>query len=155
MIDLNWYLVTIASLVFATALWETISQSQADSQSIRQQASNFAGICVEISISAIAYWILIFILSLAIATALWLIVMLIVWVPSDFFKHYVGLEVFSQVLQNIKPLIYRSSSSPGITGIPLLDYFSLYSAFVLGPWFGIWSILSKHHEDNTPASAKS
>jgi len=152
MIDLNWYFATIALLVIATALWETISQ--ADSHSIREQFSHFVGICVEISISAAAYWILIFILALAIATALWLILMLLIWVPSDFFQNYVGLEVFSKALQNIKPLIYRSAGSPGVTAIPLLDYVSLYSAFVLGPWFGIWSILSKYHEDKTPSSAK-
>lgn len=153
MIDLNWYLATVALLVIMTALWETISQE--DSRSIREQFSNFMGLCAEITISAIAYWILVFILSLAIATALWLILLLLIWVPSDFFQNYVGLEVFSKALQNIKPLIYRTTSSPGITAIPLLDYVSLYAAFILGPWFGIWSILSKCHEDKAPTGAKS
>ena len=151
MIDLNWYLITIALLVTATAMWETISQ--ADIHSIRERISHFTALAVEISISAIAYWVLVFILSLAIALAFWLILMVLIWVPSDFFQNYLGFEVFSNALQNIKPLIYRSTSSPGITAIPLLDYVSLYSAFILGPWFGIWSILSKYHGEKTPTNA--
>lgn len=152
MIELNWYLSIVALLVVTVALWETISL--ADSRSIRQQTSNFLGLCVEITISASAYWILIFILSLAIATALWLILLLVIWVPSDFFQNYAGLEVFSKALNNIRPLIYRTASSPGITAIPLLDYVSLYAAFILGPWLGIWSILSKHQENKAPSGAK-
>ncbi|WP_455219947.1 hypothetical protein [Kaarinaea lacus] len=153
MIDLKWYLAIVTLLVVTVALWETISR--ADSRSIREQANNFMGLCVEFTISAGAYWILVFILSLAIATALWLILLLVIWVPSDFFQNYAGMEVFSKALQNIRPIIYRTASSPGITSIPLMDYVSLYAAFILGPWLGIWSILSKHQENNAPSSAKS
>jgi len=153
MIDLYWYLATIALLVVASALWETISQTE--THSVQDQFRHFAGVCVEISISSIAYWVLVFILSLAIATALWLILLLIIWVPSDFFQNYVGLEFFSKALHTIKPLMYRSSGSPGITAIPLLDYISLYSSIVLGPLFGIWSILSKYQEGKSPSNAES
>ncbi|MCI0507933.1 MAG: hypothetical protein L0Z73_17745 [Gammaproteobacteria bacterium] len=116
---------------------------------IAQRLRFFTGICAETIVSGVAYWCLVFVLALAIATALWLILMLLIWVPSDFFRNYAGFDLFSTILSNLKPFIYRSPTSPGITAIPLLDYISLYSAFVFGPWFAIWSITIKYQKRKT------
>jgi hypothetical protein len=151
-----WYLLAVAAIIIACSAWGTVYN--ADSPAARQKMKFFASMCLESVVSVVAYWCLVFILALAIATALWLILMLLIWVPSDFFRNYVGLEAFSKALHNIRPYIYRSATSPGFTSIPLLDYVSLYSAFVFGPWFGVWSILSKYQKSknlapSTPDSA--
>ena len=96
---------------------------------------------INCAISSIAYWILVYILVLVIAAAIWLALLLLIWVPSDFFQNYFGSDVFARALANIKPAIYKTASSPGFTHIPLLDYLSLSAAYILGPWLGIWSIL--------------
>ncbi|HEY5604336.1 MAG TPA: hypothetical protein VIM41_14640 [Gammaproteobacteria bacterium] len=146
---LPWYLTAVLSLVVAVSAWRTVTPTQ--QQPFASRWRFFAHAVTESLTSALAYWCLVFVLALAIATALWLIALLLIWVPSDFFRNYVGLDVFSPVLQHIKPFIYRSASSPGITSVPLLDYLSLYSAFVFGPWFGIWSIMNKRQKQNTLA----
>ncbi|MGD8568110.1 MAG: hypothetical protein PVJ39_08475 [Gammaproteobacteria bacterium] len=138
---LQWYLVTVAVLISAVSAWGAIIY---DEGSFRDRLRHFGHLFVESAISAAAYWVLIFVLALVAATALWLIILLLVWVPSDFFQHYFGADVFSRALQNIKPLIYRAPGSPGLTAIPLLDYLSLYSAYIFGPWCGIWASLAKY-----------
>lgn len=146
---LHWYLVTVAILITVASAWATLLQ---DGENFRGRLRYFGGLFVESAISAAAYWALIFVLALVAATALWLIILLVIWVPSDFFQHYFGADVFSRALQNIKPLIYRAPGSPGLTAIPLLDYLSLYAAFIFGPWFGIWSILAKYQDEKREAS---
>lgn len=150
-----WYLTAVVAIIVVSSTWGTFTY--AEHPAAAERFKFFGGMCLESVVSAVAYWCLVFILALAIATALWLIVMLLIWVPSDFFSHYVGLEAFSNALHKIKPFIYRSASSPGFTSIPLLDYLSLYSAFIFGPWFGVWSILNKHQKhkaytESTPDS---
>ncbi|WP_455209465.1 hypothetical protein [Kaarinaea lacus] len=136
------------TVVITVSAWATFSQSEYQGATV-ERLKFFIHMCAESVVSGLAYWCLVFVLALAIATALWLVLMLLIWVPSDFFRNYVGLEVFSKALQNIKPFIYRSPASPGMTSIPLLDYLSLYSAFIFGPWFGVMSILSKYQKSKT------
>lgn len=145
-----WYLATVAFIIVTAAVWTTLSETEA--HSVRDKLSTATKISSEIAISSIAYWCLVFILSLAIATAMWLILLLLIWVPSDFFQNFAGIELFADVLHSIKPLIYRSATAPGITAVPLLDYMSLYCAFLLGPCLGIWSIQIQYHQDKTPSS---
>jgi len=141
---LYWYLVAVIAMIAVSSLW--VAATHADLSATDERVKLFSSMFLESAVSVIAYWCLVFVLALAIGTALWLILMLLIWVPSDFFLNYVGLETFSKALQGIKPYVYRSASSPGFTSIPLLDYLSLYSAFIFSPWFGVWSILSKHHK---------
>jgi hypothetical protein len=141
---LYWYFGIILLLIIGISGWAAMTQP--GFPLIAQRLRFFTSMCTETMVSGVAYWCLVFVLALAIATALWLILMLLIWVPSDFFRNYAGLDLFSAVLNNIKPFLYRSPSSPGITAIPLLDYVSLYSAFVFGPWFAVWSITSKYQQ---------
>lgn len=140
-----WYLVAVAAIIVISASWSVLSAAD-DHPTATEKLKFFGNVCLESSISAIAYWCLVFILGLAVALALWLILILLIWVPSDFFHNYLGLEAFTKALSTLKPYLYRSPSSPGFTAIPLLDYVSLYSAFIFGPWFGVWSILKKHQK---------
>ena len=141
---LYWYLITVMVIIAISSVWGAAAHTEISKAD--EKLKFFGSIFLESAVSVIAYWCLVFVLALAIGTALWLILMLLIWVPSDFFLNYVGLETFSKALQAIKPYVYRSPSSPGFTSIPLLDYLSLYSAFVFSPWFGVWSILSKHQK---------
>jgi len=151
MINLHWYLITITSLLVLASLWATIAHTP--NQDLTHRFRYLTNLFVQFSISVGAYWALVFILVLVIASAFWLLLLLLIWVPSDFFNHYLDFDVLSRALQNIKPVIYRSSTSPGITAIPLLDYLSLYSAYILAPWFGIWSILSQHQQQDSRSQA--
>ena len=152
MINTYWYMVTVTSLLVMVSIWATIANTphQKPIDRVRYMANLF----IQFAISAGAYWILTFILVLVIAAAFWLFLLLLIWVPSDFFQNYFDSNLLSRALNNIKPIIYRSANSPGITAIPLLDYLSLYSAFILGPWFGIWSILSQQQEQNSTSPAQ-
>ncbi len=141
---LYWYLIAVITIIAICSAWSTAAHSEISATN--EKLKLFGSMFLESAVSVIAYWCLVFVLALAIGTALWLILMLLIWVPSDFFLNYVGLETFSNALHSIKPYVYRSPSSPGFTSIPLLDYLSLYSAFVFSPWFGVWSILSKHQK---------
>jgi len=141
---LHWYLVAVVVIITVSSLW--VAATNSDVAAADERIKLFGSMFLESTVSVIAYWCLVFVLALAIGTALWLVLMLLVWVPSDFFQNYVGLETFSKALQNIRPYVYRSASSPGFTSIPLLDYLSLYSAFIFSPWFGVWSILNKHQK---------
>lgn len=147
LISLQWYLLTVAALIAVLSCWIVVApgtNAPDEGFDIKARLRRFISLFIECSISAGAYWALIFVLALVMATALWLIILLIVWVPSDFIHHYLGSDLFSRTLHKLKPLIYRSGASPGMTAIPMLDYLSLYGAFILGPWFGIWSMLSKY-----------
>ena len=141
MLDIRWYLLAVAVLMLLASIWATVSNTP--DQLPRERLNYFTGTFVNCAISSVAYWILVFILSLVIAAGIWLALLLLIWVPSDFFQNYFGADVFSKALANIKPAIYKTASSPGITAIPLLDYLSLTAAYILGPWLGIWSILNQ------------
>lgn len=150
MIESHWYLLTVSVLVLIASVWATFSDSTIHTAKERFHCMSSTAInCV---ISAIAYWMLVFILSLVIAAGIWLFLLLLVWVPSDFFQNYFGADVFANALQNIKPAIYKSASSPGITHIPLLDYISLSAAYLLAPLLGIWSILKQSHLSSSDGS---
>ena len=143
MLDIHWYLITVFMLISAVSAW--VSLSDHSLHSMKERFGCFRSTAVNCSISAIAYWILVFILSLVIAAGIWLFLLLLVWVPSDFFQNYFGFDVFANALQSIKPAIYKSAASPGFTHIPLLDYVSLVAAYLLGPFLGIWSIIKQSH----------
>ena len=143
MIDILWYILAVAILIGFGSLWATAVNPTL--QSAKARAVYFRNTAVNCAISTIAYWMLVFILSLVIATGIWLFLLVLVWVPSDFFQNYFGADVFANALHNIKPAIYKSASSPGITHIPLLDYISLSAAYLLAPLLGIWSILKQSH----------
>lgn len=151
MIDTHWYIATVLLLLVLMSIWATFANTPQAKFAERTQyfAHTFAA-CVT---SVIAYWVLVFILVLVIAAALWLILLLLIWVPSDFLQNYFGSDLLSRALHNIKPIIYRSAHSPGLTAIPLLDYLSLYAAHILGPWFGVWSILSQREQEDSSSSA--
>jgi len=138
-----WYLLSLASIVLVLSCWVTYTHT-AD-HAVAERARYLRKLLVQFTISVGAYWILIYILALVIAAAVWLILLLLIWVPSDFFQNYLGSSVFTHALSNLKPFLYRSASSPGFTAIPMLDYFSLYAAATLGPLSGIWSIWSQYH----------
>ena len=141
MLDIRWYLLVVAVPMLLASIWATVNNTP--DQSHRERLNYLRGTFIKCAISSIAYWILVFILTLVIAAGIWLALLLLIWVPSDFFQNYFGADVFSKALANIKPAIYKTAGSPGITAIPLLDYLSLTAAYILGPWLGIWSILSQ------------
>lgn len=143
MLEIHWYLLTVASLILLASGWATLSNHTLHTS--REKLHFLGATAMNCVISAIAYWMLVFVLALVIAAGVWLFLLLLVWVPSDFFQNYFGADVFSRALQNIKPAIYTTYSSPGITHIPLLDYVSLTAAYILGPWLGIRSILKHEH----------
>ncbi|MGD8558400.1 MAG: hypothetical protein PVF34_02115 [Gammaproteobacteria bacterium] len=147
---LQWYLVTVASVIAVIAAWASFAY---EAQGYKDRIQHFGQVFFESVVSTAAYWALIFVLALVAAGALWLIILLLIWVPSDFFHYYFDADVFARALQNIRPLIYRSAGSPGITAIPLLDYLSLYAAYIFGPLCGIWSILGKYHQEKHQASS--
>ncbi len=136
---LHWYLLVIASLMLVASVWATAINTP--DQPPKQRLHYLMGTFSNCAISSFAYWILVFILALVIAAGIWLALLLLIWVPSDFFQNYFGSDIFARALANIKPAIYKTATSPGITHIPLLDYLSLTAAYILGPLFGIWSIL--------------
>lgn len=150
MIETHWYLLTVLLLALIASAWATLNDPSAHTAKERFQC--MTSTTVNCIISSIAYWILVFILSLVIAAGIWLFLLLLVWVPSDFFQNYFGSDIFSNALQNIKPAIYKSSASPGMTHIPLMDYISLIAAYLLGPLLGIWSILKQSHVAPTDSS---
>lgn len=139
MVELHWYLLVIAVLMLLASIWATAvnTPNLAPKPRLQYCMRTFSN-C---AISGLAYWALIFILALVIAAGIWLALLLLIWVPSDFFQNYFGSDVFARALANIKPAIFKTAGSPGITHIPLLDYLSLTAAYILGPWFGILSIL--------------
>lgn len=141
MLDIHWYLIAVAIPMLLAALWATVNNTP--DQTPRERLSFFTSTFVNCAISSFAYWVLVFILALVIAAGLWLALLLLIWVPSDFFQNYFGADVFAKALANIKPAIYKTASSPGITKIPMLDYLSLMAAYILGPLFGIKSILQQ------------
>ena len=151
MFETHWYLLTILILALIASTWATFNDPSI--QTAKERFHAMTGTTINCIISTIAYWILVFILSLVIAAGIWLFLLLLVWVPSDFFQNYFGSDIFSNALQNIKPAIYKSSASPGMTHIPLMDYISLIAAYLLAPLLGIWSILKQAHvaaADNAP-----
>ena len=150
MIDTSWYFATVASLLVFVALWATIANTP--NVTFADRLRYMANLFVQFTISACAYWILVFILALVIATALWLLLLLLIWVPSDFFQNVLDSQIFSQAQHNIKPIMFRTAGSPGMTSIPLLDYLSLYAAHILGPWLGIWSILSQQQREQNAST---
>lgn len=152
MLELHWYLLVIAISMILASIWATAVNTP--NQPPKDRLRYFAGTVTNCAISSFAYWVLVFILALVIAAGIWLALLLLIWVPSDFFQNYFGSDVFSQALANIKPAIYKTAGSPGMTNIPLLDYISLSAAYFLGPWLGIWSILkqSRVPKDSTPSA---
>ena len=150
MVEIHWYLLVVAIPMLLVSIWATAvnTQHQVPKDRFQYLIRTFAN-C---AISSIAYWMLVFIKALVIAAGIWLVLLLLIWVPSDFFQNYFGSDVFARALANIKPAIYKSAGSPGITHIPLLDYLSLSAAYILGPWLGIWSILRQTRP--TPADAE-
>lgn len=143
MFETHWYLLTVGILILIASAWTTLSNSSLHTS--KEKLHFLGGMMLNCVVSATAYWMLVFVLALVISGAIWLFLLLLVLVPSDFFQNYFGADVFAKALQNIKPAIYTTYSSPGITHIPLLDYVSLYSAYILGPWLGIRSILNQEH----------
>ncbi|WP_455375204.1 hypothetical protein [Kaarinaea lacus] len=141
MVELHWYLLVIAVPMLLASVWATAVNTP--NRPAKERLHYLGGMFVNCALSSFAYWILVFILSLVIAAGIWLALLLLIWVPSDFFQNYFGSDIFARALANIKPAIYKTAGSPGITNIPLLDYISLSAAYILGPWFGIWSILKQ------------
>lgn len=141
MLETHWYLLVVAIPMLVASVWAMAVNTQ--DQPPKDRFHYFAGTFINCAISSIAYWILVFILALVIAAGIWLALLLLIWVPSDFFQNYFGSDVFARALANIKPAIYKTAGSPGLTHIPLLDYISLSAAYLLGPWLGIWSILKQ------------
>lgn len=152
MIDIQWYLLTVGILVLFAACWATVANSGL--QTGKERLQYLAGTTINCAISISAYWALVFVLSLVLAAGIWLVLLLLIWVPSDFFQNYLGSNVFTDALQNIRPAIFKSASSPGMTHIPLLDYVSLSAAYVLGPWLGIWSILRQEQQPPADINAQ-
>jgi len=93
--------------------------------------------------SSVAYFALFFVLTLVVAGAIYLILLLLIYVPSDFMRNYFGFDGLTKALGSLMPVIQSNPSSPGITGIPLLDYFSLLS-FLLGPACGAKCIIGQY-----------
>ena len=147
MVEIQWYLLVVAVPMLAASVWATAANTQL--QSTKERFHYLGGTFVNCAISSFMYWVLVFIMTLVIAAAIWLVLLLLIWVPSDFFQHYFDSDVFTRALSNIKPAIYKTASSPGFTHIPLLDYLSLAAAYFLAPWLGIWSIL---RQTRTPSS---
>jgi len=152
MLDNRWYLLVVAIPMLLVALWSTLQNTS--SEPPKKRLHYFWGTFVNCAISSTAYWVLVFVLTLVIAAAIWLMLLLIIWVPSEFFQNYFGSDVFSRALENIKPAIYKSPGSPGFTHIPLLDYLSLSAAYVLGPIWGVWSILNQNREGPRSSDAQ-
>jgi len=150
---LTWYLPTIFGAIVAMSLTATLLDTR--HQSAKARVLYMSKMLRQSTISVGAYWILVFILSLVVAAAIWLLLLLLIWMPSDFFQNYVGTSVLTNTLSNLKPVLYRSGTSPGITAIPLMDYFSLYTATILGPVIGLWSIWSQYHPKSAPSLPKS
>jgi hypothetical protein len=152
MLELHWYLLVIAIPMLLASIWATAVNTP--DQPPKERLHYLAGTFINCAISSFAYWVLVFILALVIAAGIWLAFLLIIWVPSDFFQNYFGSDVFARALANIKPAIYKTAGSPGMTNIPLLDYISLYAAYILGPWFGIRSILrqSRAPQESPPSA---
>lgn len=147
MLNQHWYLLSLACIILILSFWITVNNTRQAKGA--ERARYLQKLFVQFSISVGAYWILVFILSLVIAAALWLILLLLIWVPSDFFQNYLGSSVFTHVLNGLRPILYRSASSPGFTAIPMLDYVSLYTATILGPACGLWSIWTQYHSKPT------
>ena len=143
MLETHWYLLTVATLIIMASGWATLTNHSLHTS--KERLHFLGGTVLNCIISATAYWMLVFVLALVIAAGIWLFLLLLVWVPSDFFQNYFGADVFAKALKNIKPAIYTTYSSPGITHIPLLDYVSLTAAYILGPWLGVRSILNQGH----------
>lgn len=141
MLNQYWYLLSLAVIILFLSCWITFNNTR--HVTVAERARYLKKLLVQFTISLGAYWILVFILSLVIAAALWLILLLLIWVPSDFFQNYLDSSVFTHALNGLKPILYRSSSSPGFTHVPMLDYISIYTAATVGPLCGIWSIWSQ------------
>lgn len=152
MVDIEWYLLAVAVPMLMASIWATAANTQL--QSTKERLHHMGGTFVNCAISSFAYWVLVFIMTLVIAAAIWLVLLLLIWVPSDFFQQYFGSDVFTRALSNIKPAIYKTASSPGFTHIPLLDYLSLSAAYLLAPWLGIWSILRQTRPTSTSSEAQ-
>jgi len=143
MTNIHWYLIFLACVILVASLLMTVLDTQ--QQPWPDRARYMRKLLGQFGLSMVAYWILVFILSLVIAAAIWLLLLLLIWVPSDFMQNYLGSPLLTHTLHGIKPILFHSATSPGITAIPLLDYVSLYAATVLGPLFGLWSIWKQFH----------
>jgi len=152
MLDIRWYLLIVATPMLLVSIWTSLQTTA--HQPAKKRLACVWGTFANCAISSIAYWLLAFILALVIAAGIWLMLLLLIWVPSEFFQNYFGTDVFARALDNIKPAIFKSAASPGFTHIPLLDYLSLSVAYVLGPLLGIWSILNQSRDKTDPADAQ-
>ena len=149
MIRLDIYLLVIALLLFLVAASTTFLETQG--KPAKDQFSHFGNLYMNLAMSSAAYWALLFVLGLIVSGALWFILLLLIWVPSEWVKNFFDSNMLGEVMQSIGPIVNRSDNTPGITGIPLMDYVSIYCAFLFAPLTGVWSIVVKDKTNrNTP-----
>jgi len=148
--SLTLYFVTIGCLILAIASWITLNETHHENAKHRLRL--FGDVTTEMVMSSIAYFALFFVLTLVIAGAIYILLLLLIYVPSDFVRNYIGSDIFTRALEYIMPIIRRGAQSPGVTGIPLLDYFSLLS-FVLGPACGARCVIGKYRTLNAAREA--
>ena len=150
MLRLDLYFLVVTMLLVIVAATTTLIEF--NRRPAKQQFSHFVNLCIQITLSATAYWFLIFVLGIVVSAAIWFLLLLLIWVPSEWVANFLESQLFSEALKVLDPAIKRSATSPGITGIPLMDYVSLYIAFISAPIAGMWSIIVKDKPNRLQSS---